>query len=387
MKRSQWLITIFGVELLLALLLVYNYGYLTARRQNAPLPVALVADNVQAQPAVSPTVASAAPPSTLIPELSPAILSLFDPLPGEATPGNYKISDDLINLGRMLWYDPRLSISQQQSCNTCHPLDRYGADGLPVSVGANGQTVKRNAQSVYNSAFHIAQFWDGRAPTVEEQAKVPILGSGEMAMLSPAQVEAVVRSIPGYEALFAAAFADDPGPITYAKVSQAIGAFERRLVTPSRFDLFLSGDYARLTPDEQRGLATFVSVGCTTCHVGVTVGGLLFKKLGEVQPYSTSDLGRFEITRAEADRYVFKVQSLRNIVKTAPYLHDGSIQTLDEMVRLMGWYQLGKQLTDTEVTSIITFLNTLTGEIPVDYITPPALPESGPDTQLAYQVQ
>jgi cytochrome c peroxidase len=383
MKRSQWLITILGVELLLTLLLVYNYGYLTARRQN----VQMIADNVQAQPAVAPTAASANSQSALIPELSPSVLSLFDPLPGEATPGNYEISADLVNLGRMLWYDPRLSINQQQSCNTCHPLDRYGADGLAVSVGANGQTVKRNAQSVYNSAFHIAQFWDGRAPTVEEQAKVPILGSGEMAMLSPAQVEAVVRSIPGYEPLFVAAFANDPGAITYAKVSQAIGAFERRLVTPSRFDRFLAGDYTQLTADEQRGLVTFVSVGCTTCHVGITVGGLLFKKLGEIQPYSTADLGRFEITGAESDRYVFKVQSLRNIAKTAPYLHDGSIQTLDEMVRLMGWYQLGKQLTDAEVASIITFLNTLTGEIPTDYIAPTALPESGPDTQLAYQTK
>jgi cytochrome c peroxidase len=254
-----------------------------------------------------------------------------------------------------------------------------------LSIGHDGKQVKRNAQSVYNAAFHIAQFWDGRAPTVEEQAKMPIMSQAEMGMKSPEQVEAVLRSIPGYQEAFVLALPTDPAPITFDHVSLAIGAFERRLVTPSRFDRFIAGDYGQLTPDEQRGLARFISVGCVTCHVGATVGGLTFKKLGEVEPYQTTDNGRFDITGIESDRHVFKVQSLRNIVKTAPYLHDGSIQTLEEMVRLMARHQLGKQLSDAEIAEIITFLHTLTGEIPAELIIPPPLPASGPATQLVYQ--
>jgi cytochrome c peroxidase len=220
---------------------------------------------------------------------------------------------------------------------------------------------------------------------VEAQAAGPLMAASEMGMRSAAQVEAVLRSIPGYASLFAAAFPDDPQPVTLAHVAQALGAFERRLTTPSRFDRFLAGDYAQLSVAEQQGLATFIKVGCVTCHSGVTVGGLMFRKLGEVEHYPTADLGRFEVTGQETDRYVFKVQSLRNIAQTGPYLHDGSIQTLEEMVRLMGRHQLGRQPNDDEVQAIVTFLHTLTGDLPHDYIAPPPLPENGPETELAYQ--
>jgi cytochrome c peroxidase len=383
MTRRQVLLGLFVIELIVALIVMFNFGYLTARLQPAA-PVDAANQNQAAT--TGNNAAPAAPaPAVLIPELSPAVLTIFAALPPEATPGNYKMTDALVNLGRMLWYDKRLSKSQQQNCNSCHLLDRYGVDGFPLSIGHDNKPVRRNAQSVYNAAFHVAQFWDGRAPTVEEQAKMPIMSQTEMSMKSPAQVEAILRSIPGYVTAFAAAFPDDPNPITFDHLAQSIGAFERRLVTPSRFDRFLNGEYGQLSPEEQRGLARFISTGCVTCHVGVTVGGLMFKKLGEVEPYQTADNGRFDITGLESDRHVFKVQSLRNIVKTAPYLHDGSIQTLPEMVRLMGRYQLGKQLTDAEIAEIITFLNSLTGEIPANYIIPPALPENGPDTQLALQ--
>lgn len=377
MSRGLIILIIAVIDLVVAMILLANYGYLsTFTTQNEPVEIATPA------PVALPT---DTPASALIPELSPALLVMFAPLPAEATPGDYPLTEPLIHLGRTLWYDPRLSINQQQSCNTCHPLDRYGADALPVSLGHDGRPVKRNAQTVYNAAFHIAQFWDGRSPTVEDQVKAPIMAANEMGMRSPKQVEAVLRSIPGYAPLFSMAFPDDPNPITFDNVARAIAGFERRLTTPSRFDRFLAGDYAQLTPEEQRGLLTFINVGCVTCHVGAPVGGLMFRKLGEVEPYQTADLGRFEVTGQETDRYVFKVQSLRNVARTAPYLHDGSIQTLEEMVRLMARHQLGKGISEAEVGEIVTFLHTLTGDLPADYIAPPPLPPSGAETQLAYQ--
>jgi cytochrome c peroxidase len=384
MNRKQIITAFILVDLVIVMLLLYNYGYLNANQRDAEaMRVADTATN-EALSVPTPTATSA---SALIADLSPTLLAMFAPLPNEATPTEYQSSDGLIALGRTLWYDPRLSISQQHSCNSCHPLDRYGADGLPRSLGHDGRPVKRNAQSVYNAAFHIAQFWDGRSPTVEEQAKAPIISSAEMGMHNPEQVEAVLRSIPGYMPLFAAAFPGDPNPVVFNNVARALGAFERRLVTPSRFDRFIAGDYTQLTAEEQHGLATFIRVGCVTCHVGVTVGGSMFRKLGEVEAYDTPDLGRFEVTNLDTDRYVFKVQSLRNVAQTAPYLHDGSIATLEEMVRVMGRHQLGKQLTDEEVAAIIVFLHTLTGELPHEYIAQPPLPASGPQTQVALQTQ
>jgi cytochrome c peroxidase len=280
----------------------------------------------------------------------------------------------------MLFYEPRLSATQDMSCNTCHLLDHYGVDGLPVSVGHDGKPVKRNAPTVYNAAFHIAQFWDGRSPTVEEQAKMPIVAMGEMGLGTGERVDTVLRSIPGYSQPFAAAFPNQPAPITYQNVGLAIGAFERRLSLSSRFDLFLGGDHSQLTSDEQRGLATFITLGCANCHMGMTVGGLLYKKLGEIEPFPTEDVGRFAITGLPDDKFVFKVPSLRNVAKTGPYMHDGKINTLPEMVRIMARYQLGKQVTDAQVTDVVTFLNALTGDLPTGYITEPKLPENGPDT-------
>jgi len=313
-------------------------------------------------------------------DVPPVVYTLFTPLPQVAAPDEYTLSPDLIELGRMLFYEPRLSINQQMSCNTCHPLDKYGADNLPVSFGHDGTPGERNAQSVYNSALHIAQFWDGRSPTVEEQSKVPITSNAEMGMLDPTHVEAVLRSIPDYAPLFARAFPDQPEPITFDNVATAIGAFERSLITPARFDRFLAGDTSQLREQEVRGLRTFVELGCPNCHLGATVGGLLYKKLGEVVPYDTDDLGRFHVTGMEQDRYVFKVPSLRNVAHTAPYLHDGSVETLEEMVVLMARHQLGKSVTPQQVSDVVAFLHSLTGELPADRIAPPTLPPDGPNT-------
>ena len=306
--------------------------------------------------------------------------AVFGTLPTEAASASNPVTDAKIELGRALFYDPRLSKNHDISCNSCHGLDAFGVDGEPTSPGHRGQRGDRNSPTVYNAALHVAQFWDGRAADVEEQAKGPVLNPIEMAMPGEAQVVAVLRSIPGYTPLFEAAFPDDPDPIDYDNMARAIGAFERRLLTPSPFDAFLAGDAAALDADERLGLETFMNVGCSTCHNGAIVGGNSYRKLGLVKPYPTADPGRFRVTAREADRGVFKVPSLRNIDETGPYFHDGSIEDLEDAVTRMGEHQLGKALSDDEVWTILAFLESLTGSIDADYVAEPTLPESGPDT-------
>ena len=281
-----------------------------------------------------------------------------------------------VDLGRMLFYDPRLSKSRNVSCNSCHDLQQYGVDGKPVSTGHNGQKGTRNSPSVYNAAGHIAQFWDGRAADVEEQAKGPVLNPVEMAMASGGEVVERLRSIPGYLAAFRSAFPIDTEPVTFDYMARAIGAFERKLVTPSRWDRFLEGDRTAITTEEMNGHHEFMHGGCATCHNGAYVGGGMFQKLGTERPWPTAtDLGRIEVTKATSDRMVFKVPSLRNVEKTAPYFHDGKVTHLEEAVRLMGRYQLDTELSEMQVRQIVAWLSALTGEIPVDYIRPPQLPE------------
>lgn len=305
---------------------------------------------------------------------------VFGILPDEAPNPDNPITEEKVTLGRMLYYDPRLSKNHDVSCNSCHQLDNYGVDSEATSPGHKGQRGGRNSPTVYNAAFHVAQFWDGRAADVEAQAKGPVLNPIEMAMPSEQAVLVVLKSIPGYSPLFAAAFPDDEDPITYDNMARAIGAFERRLVTPSRFDAFLEGQDDALTEAEVAGLETFMQVGCNTCHNGQVIGGNAYHKLGVVKPFASADQGRFEVTGAEADRQVFKVPSLRNVEKTGPWFHDGSMQTLDETIRTMAEHQLGKTLTDAQVRSIHSFLASLTGEVDVEYIAEPELPASGPDT-------
>lgn len=383
MKRKPLLYTVLIIELLVALILLYNFSYLVSAFKPKPFAATQVlAPPIQSAKTVI-TVAQAQPASVqalALVELSPTELSVFSPLTPVANSPDHPLTDEMVNLGRMLFYEPRLSATQDMSCNTCHLLDQYGMDSLPVSIGHIGKPVTRNSPTVYNAAFQMAQFWDGRSPTVEEQAKMPILASGEMGMETAQNVELILRSIPGYAQPFAAAFPGEPTPVTYQNVGLAIGAFERRLSLPSRFDKFLTGDHTQLKPDEQRGLATFITLGCTTCHMGMPVGGLVYKKLGEHEPFPTNDLGRFAVTGRAEDKYVFKVPSLRNVAKTGPYMHDGKINSLDEMVRIMARYQLGKSATDAQVTDIVTFLNALTGDIPTTYIAQPQLPDNGPNT-------
>jgi cytochrome c peroxidase len=310
------------------------------------------------------------------PEITADTLKIFGTLPEEATPTNYEMSEELVDLGRMLYYENRLSFNENMSCNTCHGLNNYGMDGLRFSFGHTGNPVGRNSPTVYNAALHTAQFWDGRAADVEEQAKGPILAGGEMGMPSAERVVEVLKSIPGYLPYFEAAFPGDPDPITYDHVGQAIGGFERRLMTPGRFDNFLAGDDTALTEREQKGLALFINTGCTACHNGPALGGGMYATLGAQEPYTTNDLGRYAVTNNENDLYSFKVPSLRNIAVTGPYLHDGSIPTLEAMVQLMVRHQLGKELTSEQVDDIVTFLRSLTGELSSEYTAQPELPSS-----------
>jgi cytochrome c peroxidase len=280
----------------------------------------------------------------------------------------------------MLYYEPRLSKAQELDCNDCHMLDRFGVDNEPTSRGHKGQRGARNSPSVYNAALHVAQFWDGRAATVEEQASGPVMNPIEMGMVSEEACTEVLQSIPGYAPLFAAAFPGEAQPISLDNAARAIAAFERRLLTPSPFDAFLAGDASALGDEQVRGLELFMNTGCTTCHQGVGVGGGMYQKLGLVRAFPTTDKGRSAVTGDPAHDYFFKVPSLRNVAKTQPYFHDGSIATLDEAITTMAAIQLGRDLAPDQVAGIRAFLESLTGTVDTAYIARPELPANGPNT-------
>ena len=315
------------------------------------------------------------------PVIDRAMLAAFAPLPAAMDSPDNPITDEKVVLGRMLYYDTRLSKNHDVSCNSCHLLDKFGVDGTATSTGHRKQQGDRNAPTVYNAAGHIAQFWDGRAATVEEQAKGPVLNPVEMAMADEVSVVAVLASIPGYVEAFAKAFPGKGESLTYDNMAKAIGAFERKLVTPSRWDKYLGGDETALSDDEKAGLAAFFTAGCPTCHTGAYLGGHMYQKAGLVKPWpNQADQGRFNVTKSEADKMFFKVPSLRNIAETGPYFHDGSEPDLGKAVERMADVQLGRKLEAGDTQAIVAFLRALTGEIPGDFIAAPALPESGPKT-------
>ncbi len=314
----------------------------------------------------------------------------FEPLPEVADSKENPVTSEKVKLGKMLYYEPRLSKSGLISCNTCHNLATYGVDNLPTSVGHRWAIGPRNAPTTLNAALHVAQFWDGRAKDVEEQAKGPILNPIEMAMDSPEEVIKRLKSIPEYVKLFKKAFPNEKNSLTYDNVAKAIAAFERTLMTPSRFDKFLKGDLNALTKKEKEGLRTFIKVGCANCHNGPALGGNMFARFGIVEAYWEAtreyvtlekptmpmDVGKFAVTHKEEDLYVFKVPSLRNISRTYPYFHDGSIWNLEDAVQVMAKVQLGKELTKDQVDKIVAFLKALDGEIPKYALELPVLPAS-----------
>jgi cytochrome c peroxidase len=299
---------------------------------------------------------------------------LFRPLSAEMTSDENPITDAKIDLGRMLYYEKRLSQYGDLSCNGCHDLRNYGTDDQITSIGYGRQRVLRNAPSTYNAALQIGQYWDGRAVSVESQARLALLNPLEVAIGNATTVEEQLQAMPAYAAAFAAAFPEDAVPVTIDNIARAIAAFERRMVTPSRFDDFLSGNVEALTDPELAGLQVFLDVGCGGCHGGMGIGGGVYQKLGAKKAYPARDIGRALVTRLEADKFLFKVPSLRNVAKTGPYLHDGSVASLDEAIRLMGEHQLGRALTEGQIADIRVFLGSLTGTIPKAYVAQPTMP-------------
>lgn len=285
----------------------------------------------------------------------------FEPLP-ETMPGAENDTPEQIALGKELYFDPRLSINDTQSCASCHRLEEgfAGVDNLPLSPGAKGEVGTRNSPTVLNAGWQRLQFWDGRAEDLVEQAKGPILNPLEMAMPDEAAVEDKIHAIESYRDAFAKAFPGGEQSVTFQRIVEAIATFERTLRSESRFDDFLNGDGAALNETEKQGLVAFIKLDCISCHDGALVGGESFEPLGKENPYDNqSDLGLYELSKDEEDRMVFKVSSLRNVDRTAPYFHDGRIKTLPEAVRSMARLQLDEELTDQQVKEITSFLKAL----------------------------
>lgn len=309
---------------------------------------------------------------------------LFEPIPLAPPPlRDNPATPAKVELGKMLYFDPRLSASHAISCSSCHNLGLGGADAQPTSIGHKWQRGGRNAPTVLNSAFNLAQFWDGRAKDLEEQAGGPMVNPVEMAA-PDAQVVAQLKGVPGYAPAFAAAFPGEADPVTKANAQKAIAVFEATLITPNApFDLFLKGKTDALTPHQKEGLALFIDKGCAECHNGVNIGGGMYAKFGVVikpgaELLPTTDKGRYAVTKDLGDEDVYKVPTLRNIILTAPYFHTGKVWDLRQAIVLMGTSQLGQQLTADEVDKIADFLATLTGDQPqVSY---PRLPPSGATT-------
>lgn len=312
--------------------------------------------------------------------LMTAAQAQFKPIPTTppALPGNQATPAKLV-LGTMLYFDPRLSASHAISCNSCHNVGMAGVDTEETSIGHKWQRGGRNAPTVFNAVFNTAQFWDGRAKDLEEQAGGPMINPVEMA--SPKEhVAQQLSGIPGYVAAFKAAFPGDADAVTLQNAQKAIAVFEATLITPNApFDKYLRGDAAALSPVQKQGLELFMSKGCASCHGGINVGGGMYAPFGVVETPGAeflppADKGRFAVTKTPSDEYVFRAPTLRNIALTAPYFHTGRAWDLRQAVAVMGVSQLGAQLNDDEIDKITAFLGSLTGEQPK--VVYPVLPPS-----------
>lgn len=297
----------------------------------------------------------------------------FEALPKNASNSENKKTAQKVALGHRLYYDTQLSLTGNNSCNSCHNLATYGVDNKPTSTGDNGGNGDRNSPTVLNAALHASQFWDGRAKDVEEQAGMPILNPVEMAIPSEDFLITRLKGIPSYVEEFKVAYPNDEESLTYKNLQKAIGLFERELLTPSRFDQFLAGNDSALTLQEKKGFISFNLNGCVSCHSGAVLGGQQLQKFGLFEDYvkltgsEHVDYGKFQSSGEEKDKFIFKVPSLRNIEKTAPYFHDGSVGELEDAVQVMAKTQLGKTLSQSEVENITAFLKSLTGTVPEEY--------------------
>jgi len=288
-----------------------------------------------------------------------------------------------VELGKMLFFDPRLSKSGFISCASCHNISMGGSDNMPSSIGHGWQLGPINAPTVLNSSYNLAQFWDGRAKDLRAQAVGPIANPGEMASTHDVAVKKI-ESITGYADKFKESFGDTK--VNIDRIADAIATFEETLVTTgSKFDRWLGGDDTALAANEVKGYELFKAKGCIGCHTGPAVGGTMYQKFGLVHPYTkdTKNLGRIAVTKQAQDKFVFKVPTLRNIEYTYPYFHDGSVWTLTEAIDTMAWHQLGIKLSKDENASIEAFLRSLSGQMPK--LTLPILPPSTSLTERPVQ--
>ncbi|MDD3700633.1 MAG: cytochrome-c peroxidase [Bacteroidales bacterium] len=299
-------------------------------------------------------------------QLLAAAQRYFNQLPEPKDPNT-----PLALLGKKLYYEEALSANGQMSCNTCHPIANYGVDNLPTSPGHDGSLGSRNSPTTFNAYFHTTQFWDGRSPDLADQAKGPVLNPIEMGLQGPSDVENILKNSEEYVELFTQAFPEETEPISFDNFATAIAEFESTLATPSAFDAFLDGAINELTDPQKEGLSLFMETGCIACHIGPGLGGTMMQRFGLVHgPYweytgsELQDLGRKDVTGNPTDEWVFKTPSLRNIEKTAPYFHDGSIESLDEAIRIMALTQLGRELDQQQIDKIAEFFKSLTGTIP-----------------------
>jgi len=305
---------------------------------------------------------------------------LFQPLPKDMGTQDFPITPARVALGRLLFFDPRISLDGTTGCVKCHQPALYATDGRPKAIGVKDRLNPRNAPTVLNAALQFRAHWRGERENVEDQAKQALVGPPSFGNPDYATAMARLKAIEGYAPLFQAAFPGEPDPITPDHWAQAIGAYERTLVTPAPFDAYLEGDGNALSATQRAGLRELIQVGCVSCHNGVDVGGNAFQKFGVAEDYWKAtgspeiDTGRFDLTQDPNDRYVFKVPSLRNVAMTAPYFHDGSVTSLPEAVRVMAKVQLGKDLSDTQVQHIVACLDGLTGKLPPDFEQVPVLP-------------
>jgi cytochrome c peroxidase len=318
------------------------------------------------QPDVEPAMEPAKEPAKepVADALLAAATKVFGVLP-DSMPGSENDTKEQIELGEKLYFEDKISINNTQSCNSCHRIDENlgGVDNLPTSKGAEGEFGGRNAPTTLNAGLHIAQFWDGRAPDLEAQAKGPVLNPIEMGMPNEGEVLERLKAA-GYEAAFKIAFPEAEEPLNYDNYAEAVAAFERTLITKDRFDDYLRGDAAALSDVEKQGLSLFMEKGCSDCHAGALLGGDRYEKMGQANEYANKDdLGRFDVTEKEEDKFVFKVPSLRNIALTAPYFHDGKAATLGDAVKQMANLQYDEDMNDDEVKQVVAFLGALSDKV------------------------
>ena len=360
-------------------------------KEQKPASAPTEASAVQTTPEAAST-ASAASQAAVDSNVSPEDQELlkraqgiFKPLPSAEEMQKLRpFTDEQVKLGHQLWYEPRLSKGNTVSCNSCHNLATAGVDNLPTSQSHKGQFGGRNSPTALNAALLGMQFWDGRAADVEEQAGGPLVNPVEMANDSQEAAAAKIAKIPEYQELFKTAFPED-GAVSFKNITTALGAFERTLLTPTKWDDYLKGNVNALNEQERKGVRAFMDNGCIACHSGVNLGGTTFQKFGLVQgPYwkfiedPKHDKGRADVTKKAEDEFFFRVPGLRNVAKTYPYFHNGSVWELDKAVTIMGKAQLGKDLSKEDTDNIVAFLKTLSGNVSDTARTMPELPLSAP---------